>query len=200
MRVDLTLYHYYSQKGALDMDKWASALLQYRNTPDASGLSPAKHLLGYPIQDALPVHRSTFSKEWQKQVNEAETKAAELKQKSVENYNAKARPLRMLVVGNHIIVQDQKTKKWTLHGRVVETAPHQCYYVKLDKSDRVLTRNRRFTRKLYPELSVDCSLETGSNIINDQRPSQFSVSNHDGPYVTRYGRTVKKPERLIEQY
>ncbi len=29
------------QKGALDMDKQASALLTYRNTPDASGLSPA---------------------------------------------------------------------------------------------------------------------------------------------------------------
>ena len=58
-----------SQKGALDMDKWASALLQYRNTPDASGLSPAQRLLGHPIQDALPVQRSAFSKEWQKQVN-----------------------------------------------------------------------------------------------------------------------------------
>ena len=113
-----------SQKGALDMDKWASALLQYRNTPDASGLSPAQRLLGHPIQDALPVHHSAFSKEWQKQVNEAKTKAAELKQKSVENYSAKAKPLSKLVVGNHVIVQDQKTKKWTLHGRAVETAPH----------------------------------------------------------------------------
>ena len=112
------------QKGALDMDKWPSALLQYRNTPDASGLSPAQHLLGHPIQNALPVHHSAFSKEWQKQVNEAETKAAELKQKSVENYNAKAKPLPKLVVGNHVIVQDQKTKEWTLHGKVVETAPH----------------------------------------------------------------------------
>ena len=119
-------------------------MLQYRNTPDASGLSPAQRLLGHPIQDALPVHRSAFSKEWQKQVNEAETKAAELKQKSVENYNAKARPLPKLVVGNHVIVQDQKTKKWTLHGRVAKTAPHRCYYVKQYKSGCVLTRNRRF--------------------------------------------------------
>ena len=182
------------------MDKWASVLLQYRNTPDASGLSPAQHLLGHPILDALPVHSSAFSKEWQKQVNEAKTNTAELKQKSVENYNAKAKPLPKLVVGNHVIVQDQKTKKWTLHGRVVETAPHRRYYVKLDKNGRVLTRNRRFIQRCYPELSVDCSLETGSNIINDQRPSQFSVSNHDGPYVTCYGRTAKKPERLIEQY
>ena len=81
--------------------------------------SPAQHLLGHPIQDALPVHHSTFSKEWQKQVDEAETKAAELKQKSVENYNDKAKSLPKLVVGNHVTVQDQKTKKWTLHGRVV---------------------------------------------------------------------------------
>ena len=93
------------------MDKWASALLQYRNTPDASELSPAQRLLGHPIQDALPVHRSAFSKEWQKQVNEAETKAAELKQKSVENYSAKAKSLSKLVVDNHVIVKDQKTKK-----------------------------------------------------------------------------------------
>ena len=83
----------------------------------------------------------------------------------------------------------------------VETAPHRPYYVKLDKSGRVLTRNRRFIRKRYPELSVDCSSETGSSIINDQRPSHFSASNRDRQYVTRYGRTVKKPERcLIEQY
>ena len=124
--------------------KGASALLQYRNIPDVCGLSPAQHLFGHPTQDALPVHRSAFSKEWQKQVNEAETKAAELKQKSVENYNAKAKSLPKMVVGNHVIVQHQKTKKWTLHGRVVETAPHQRYYVKLDKSGRVLTRNKRF--------------------------------------------------------
>ena len=106
------------------MDKWASALLQYRNTPDASALSPAQCSLGHPIQDVLPVHHSAFSKEWQKQVSEAKTKAAELNTKSVENYNAKAKSLSKLVVGNHVFVQDQKTKKWTLHLRVVETAPH----------------------------------------------------------------------------
>ena len=161
--------------------------------------SPAQRLLGHPIQYNTTVHRSTFSKEWQKQVDEAETKAAELKQKSAENYNVMAKSLPKLVVGNHVIVQDQKTKKWTLHGRIVETAPHQHYHVKLDKSGCVLTRNRRFIQKRYPELSVDCSLETGSN-LNDRRPSQFSVSNHDRPYLTCYGRTVKKPECLIKQY
>ena len=59
------------QKGALDMDKWASALLTYRNTQDASGLSTAQRSLGHPIQDALPVHRNVFSKEWQREVSEA---------------------------------------------------------------------------------------------------------------------------------
>ena len=74
-----------NQKGALDMDKWATAsLLQYKNTPDASGLSPAQRLLGHPIQDALSVLRSAFSKQWQEQVNQTKTKAAELKQKSGE--------------------------------------------------------------------------------------------------------------------
>ena len=41
----------------------------------------------------------------------------------MENYGAETNSLPKLVVGNHVIVQDQKTKKWTLHGRVVETPP-----------------------------------------------------------------------------
>ena len=57
----------------LDNDKLCRALLQYRNTPSRKdGLSPAQKLYGHPVQDILPVHHRSFSKEWQQKFQEAE--------------------------------------------------------------------------------------------------------------------------------
>ena len=42
--------------GELDKDKFAIAVLQYRNTPDPeTGLSPAQMLFGHPIRDFIPI-------------------------------------------------------------------------------------------------------------------------------------------------
>ena len=49
---------------ALDENKLARALLQYRNTPtQKDGASPAQKLYGHPIQDTIPVHNRAFAPE-----------------------------------------------------------------------------------------------------------------------------------------
>jgi len=59
----------------LDEDKLCHALLQYRNTPSRMDtLSPPQKLYGRPLQDTIPVHRQSFSPDWQKQMDEVDTR------------------------------------------------------------------------------------------------------------------------------
>ena len=60
------------KRGGLNMEKWTEAIIQYKNTPDSSGLSPTQRLFGQPIQDMLPAHWRSFAPEWQKKADEAD--------------------------------------------------------------------------------------------------------------------------------
>ena len=68
-------------------------------------------------------------------------------------YNKHSRPLRELLVGDFVHTQNQDgyyPRQWTKTGRVVETCGNRQYRVRVDGSNRVTLRNRRFLRKIYP--------------------------------------------------
>ena len=58
------------------------------------------------------------------------------------SYNHHTRTLSKITVGSRVALQNE-TKRWDIHGIVMEIGPHRRYFVKT-QSARVLVRNRRF--------------------------------------------------------
>ena len=68
-------------------------------------------------------------------------------------YNQHCRPLQELQVGDFVRIQNQDgnhPRRWTKTGGVVETHGNRQYQVRVDGSNRVTLRNRRFLRKIHP--------------------------------------------------
>ena len=68
-------------------------------------------------------------------------------------YNRHCRTLPELRIGDFVQIQNQDghyPRRWTKTGRIVETCGNRQYQVRVDGSNRITLRNRRFLRKIYP--------------------------------------------------
>ena len=95
-----------AQQRHLNKKAWTRALVQYRNTPGVTGLSPAQQLFGHPLQDLVPAHRRSFAPEWQQQADAAERRQEATQERLEARYNRTARALPVLEVGTRVAVQD----------------------------------------------------------------------------------------------
>jgi hypothetical protein len=136
--------------GSLNSEKACTALLQYRNTPIKHlGLSPAQLLFHRNLRDSLTLDVTTLrpSKLWIAAAKQREEAFQRRNQAMVERYNRTARNLSLLPVGTNVIIQDVIDKKWKKTGVVVEVQ-NRRYWIRMNGSGRVITRNRRFLRPI----------------------------------------------------
>ena len=177
------------QGKSVNWETLSRSLLQYRNTPCRhDGLSPAQKLFGHPVQDSLPAHRRSFAQEWQKSSEEADRKAKATCENVEQIYNQHTRELPNLKVGNHVAIQNPKSKMWDIYGMVTATASHRRYLVKT-QSGRVLVRNRRFIRKRVPVSIGAPAKDSGMQV------SPPTVSTTEPRRSTRVKQT---PQRLSQ--
>ena len=137
--------------GSLDTDKIARAVLQYRNTPiQGLGLSPAQLLLHRQLRDCIPAHPSLYKphKEWVTASYQREAMLSKRNTKLQLEYDRHTHNLRQLQLGDRVVLQDLKSKRWTRSGVVVEILPHRQYHIRMDGSGRVTLRNRRFLKRV----------------------------------------------------
>ena len=140
------------KSGSLDNDKFARAILNYRNTPLRDiNRSPAQIVTGRQLRDHMPSNPASFrpSKEWLITKEQRELALAKRYARQEEVWSEHTKTLAELPVGAQVSVQNQtgnKPKRWDRTGTVVETLPHQQYKVRMDGSGDISLRNRRFLR------------------------------------------------------
>ena len=148
------------KSGNLDNDKFARALLNYRNTPLRDiGRSPAQIVTGRQLRDHLPANPESYkpSKEWLLTKEQRELALAKRYAKQEEVWAEHTKTLPELPVGALVSVQNQygnKPKRWDRSGLIVEVLPHLQYKVRMDGSGDISLRNRRFLRRIIPIQSV----------------------------------------------
>ena len=142
------------QTGNLNSDKFARALLNYRNTPLKDiGLSPAQIIFARNIRDHIPHDPRQYKprQEWildQKRREELLRRRYEI---LGERLKLGTKCLAKLEPGNIVSIQNQagpRAKKWDKTGVIVEVLKNDQYRVKVDGSGRVTLRNWQFLRKL----------------------------------------------------
>jgi len=137
-----------ASSGDLSSEEFLQGLLELRNTPDATGFSPAQIVFGHQLRSIVPAHRSSFQPRWTNAM-EARDRQAAIDAIAKGYYDEHSRTLRPLKLGELVRVQDDKTKLWDRVGTVVSIGHRRDYRVKTE-SGSVMWRNRRFIRPQRP--------------------------------------------------
>ena len=140
----------------LNTDKLARALLQHRNCPDPNtGMSPSQVIFGHVLRDHLPLQPGKFQirEEWRLDAELRERAFARRHLAKHEHLLTGTKLLPEPLLGDSVMVQDQSTHKpgrWTKTGKVVDILGFESYLVKLDGSNVLTKRNRRFLKRIIP--------------------------------------------------
>ena len=176
------------RSGSLDNDNLLRAMLQLRNTPDPDcNISPSEILFGRPLRDSFsftnrlekytnPSMRRTWREAWAAKEDAMRVRFTKLS----ERLDKHCRSLPPLNIGDRCYVQNQcgnSPQKWDKSGVVVEVLPFDKYTVKIDGSNRVTKRNRRFLRMFQP-----AAIEISRNPSQD--PPRPQPSNIPLPVTT----------------
>ena len=127
--------------GDLNNDKFARALLEFRNTPRDHGQSPAQLLFGNPLRTCVPVHSSALGVETPRD----STMNPMLSSQVEERYNTRSRSLTTLKIGTQVYIQNAHSKLWNKSGIIVSCGNLKNYKIKLNNGT-IYWRNRKFLR------------------------------------------------------
>ena len=176
--------------GSLDTDKFARALLAHRNCPDPlTSLSPAQVVLGRVLRDHIPQQPGRYQPraEWRLEADARETAFARRFARMADRLSSGSKQLAPLKENDVVAVQDQsdphKPGKWTRTGVVVEVLGHGAYNVKMDGSNRVSRRNRKFLKRIVPFTPALRDNQVVSPPVSYLPPSSSKNSKQDIPSV-----------------
>ena len=113
-----------SRSGDIHTDAIAMALLQYRNTPLRDiGKSPAELALGRSLRDGVPLprerYRISISSHWASHISQRETQITQKMHLVKQNYDLHAKPLPSLSIGDKVLCQNTRNRKWDKAGVII---------------------------------------------------------------------------------
>ena len=147
-----------TSNGSINTEKVGRALQQYRNTPiQHLGLSPSQLLFHRNIRDGLPVNPQALrpSKLWIEAADQREAAFEKRNLDMARRYDSTTRPLSELTPGTYVLIQDAGGKKrWSRSGVIVKVEDRK-YFIRMDGSGRIISRNRRFIRPVMFDAEDD---------------------------------------------
>ena len=180
-------------KNRPDSEAFRKGLLELRNTPRQGGKSPAEIVFGRQLRSSLFCHPEAFDKKWQTSQAEHDKRTAEAQMKAAKIYDRSARQLKLLQIGDHVLIQNTISKEWDRTGIIVQRKDRE-YKIRLP-SGRALTRNRQFLQKIImPAVEPQLRLNERLDQRLPEKPRKPCLINPDHP--RRTGRVRYKPEKL----
>ena len=128
------------------------------------GISPAEMLFGRAINDHLPNPRQ-FRREW--------LEMADLRERAMDKRYTYAGNDKNLKCLDPLQPGHHNPTKWNNTGTIVEALPHRQYRVLIDGSRRTTLRNRRFLRKISPQMRQMCNDSTIPELHGFTSPHYF---------------------------
>ena len=170
----------------LDTLKYAKGITQLRNTPHAgTDLSPALILYGQQIQDGLPVHKTSFAKDWSEKMRQFDRIRKELAEESEKAYNEHARKLKELDIGDEVLVHDNTKKKWSRRGVVMKRdLKLRRYWIGMP-SGFVINRNRVHLKKAC---GIDIMKDAPAHVPTTTLPNTRNRQANDIPDESDQGK------------
>ena len=125
-------------------ENFQHALLEWRNTPrQHDKLSPAQWFLGRRQRTEAAALPEAYQRISDRDLKEAEIIRGEKREQTKEK--AASNPKSGLNVGEKVLIQHWRTKRWDLSGTVIEQRNRRSYLVEAENGKRYL-RNRIFLR------------------------------------------------------
>ena len=140
------------------------ALLEWRLTPQAEGLSPAEKFLGRKPASTIPTRASTLETENAERVQK-DIQGRRLRQKTAHDKHA--RPLPPIAVGQEIRIQPMDyTHEWS-KGTCIERIDARTYRIRTQNGTQLI-RNRRY-------LVVTPNTQPTQNSSQDHAPTNAHI-------------------------
>jgi hypothetical protein len=119
--------------------------------------SSAQMVFGRQMRDFLPSlpHKYEHTKDWSVTQEYRERTLAKKRESDDKKWRERTKDLDDLEIGSPVAIQNQtgnNPTKWDKTGIVLENKPNSQVLIRVDRSRRVTTRNRRFMRCLDPAL------------------------------------------------
>lgn len=202
------------KKYADDGSDFHMSLLIYRATPILDGQSPAEILNnGRKLRSNLPMADSCRGNHFTESYERAKIQQ-KLKQKQYHDRNTKE--LSPLSPGQTVRLRNHNDSNWGNCGKVLDQVAPRSYLVQTENGHmyrknrrHILQSNEQFTpyeqydchnnNYVYHSSHNPCDDGNAPSLSHDMSISTNHVPTQNISGTTRSGRSVKKPQRLIEE-
>ena len=143
----------FGRDGAINIDAFQAAIVQYQNTPDpTTKMSPAMCLFGKPVKDLIPILPGKYNTHttWRESLDLREEVLRHRHMCHQKKWSEHTKTLFPLQLGYRVRIQNQTgphPNKWDQTGIVIEVCQLHQYLIRIDGSGRRTLRNRKFLRK-----------------------------------------------------
>ena len=169
--VNLQSMKFLLEKVGEDFNKFSSSLLEFRNTPNLSGKSPAQMFFGRRLRGKLPHLPGANDLE----ISNAKAGADNRKELMEQRETSSGTTLKPLSINQRVLVQNPISKSWDETGTVTGIRPLGRSYDILMDSGKTFLRNRSFLRPIIGA-TKDHPTDATSTALDAPHPPQLRRS------------------------